>query len=126
MQLRAYSGEVMYTSDIPITRGVVGRVAGTGEASLISDVKEDPDYCPDNVNTVCELAVPIFREDMVIGVINIETSEESQFDQQDLSLLQVLAGQISIALENAVLYDHMRQHADNLERDRSGMVFPGF
>jgi signal transduction histidine kinase/putative methionine-R-sulfoxide reductase with GAF domain len=117
MHLRSFSGDIQPPPAIPVTRGVVGRVARSGISALIDNVSLDPDYCADNPATVCELAVPIFRGDIVIGVINIETNEIAKFDQQDLILLQVLAGQISIAYENAVLYDQMRQHADDLERD---------
>lgn len=116
LELRAFYGNVQPASELPITRGVIGRVARTGIAALVSDVLSDPDYCPDNMKTTCELTVPIFRGDCVIGVINIETSEEYRFDQQDLDFVSMLAGQISIALENAVLYEKMRQHADDLEQ----------
>ena len=90
-------------------------VARTGEASFISDVTLDQDYYACSPDTIAELAVPIFREDKVIGVINIESLLPDQLTAHDCELLQVLSGQISVALENAVLYDQVRQHADELE-----------
>jgi PAS domain S-box-containing protein len=98
-----------------IQRGIVGRVARTGIINFIPDTAQDPDYYCCSPNTIAELAVPICRDDRVIGVINIETHLPNQLTEHDRELLQVLAGQISIALENAVLYEQVRSHAEELE-----------
>ncbi|MEN6394624.1 MAG: GAF domain-containing protein [Anaerolineaceae bacterium] len=115
MRLRAYFGEVPLTPDLSVTRGVVGKVIRTGKAILIPDVTTEPEYMADISSTVSELAVPIFRNDQVCGVINIETDCFGQLGEQDCNLLEVLAGQISIALENALLYERVREHAQELE-----------
>jgi GAF domain-containing protein len=114
--LQAYRGSSLNVNSQSIQQGVVGRVARTGQASFISDVSQDLDYFCCSPDTIAELAVPIYREDTVIGVINIESLLPDQLTAHDCELLQVLSGQISIALENAVLYDQVRQHADELEQ----------
>lgn len=113
--LQAYRGNPLNVTSQSIEQGVVGRVARTGQASFIPDVSQDPDYYCCSPDTIAELAVPIHREDKVIGVINIESLLPDQLTAHDCELLQVLSGQISVALENAVLYDQVRQHADELE-----------
>lgn len=98
-----------------LTQGIVGRVAQSGTPALVTDVRKDPDYIQYFTNTVAELVVPIFHGSVVVGVINIESQEDGQLSKQDRDFIEVLAGQISIALENAVLYERVRNHAEELE-----------
>lgn len=112
---KSYHGTKRLNSKLSLKDGVVGRVARTGEIALIKDVTKDPDFLPGAEETIAELAVPILNGKVVIGVINIESDHPNQLTEQDRDLLKLLAGQISIALENAVLYERVRQHADNLE-----------
>ena len=112
---RAAYGVAQTSDTIPLTQGIIGRVARTGQVALVPDVTRDADYIPSFLDTASELAVPIFHGSLVVGVINIETRNPAQLTSQDRDLLEVLAGQISIALENAVLYDRLRQHAADLE-----------
>jgi PAS domain S-box-containing protein len=112
---RAYRGVAPEWHRLTFDQGIVGRVARTGEVAFVPDVNLDPDYRICYENIVAELAVPIFNGCLVVGVINIETGQRGQLTSQDRDLLQLLAGQISIALENAVLYERVRSHAEELE-----------
>ena len=116
---RAHYGKEPKISKIPFSVGVLGRVARTGQAALVVDVTKDPDYYPCVGETVAELAVPICQGPVVIGVINIEADQFGVLTEQDRDLLQVLAGQVSIALENAVLYERVRLHAEESGGDGS-------
>ena len=49
----------------------------------------------------------------MIGAITISKLGVGQFDEDDLRLLEVLAGHASVALENARLYESLRREADN-------------
>lgn len=113
---RAAFGVPLLKDSIPLNRGIVGRVARTGQAALVLDVAQDPDYVAILPHTVAELAVPIFHGKAVVGVINIETQFPEQLSMQDKNLLEVLAGQVSIAVENAVLFERVRHHAETLEQ----------
>src|SRR4030095_1258278 len=56
-----------------------------------------------------ELAVPIKAGDEVIGVINIEHSDEYAFDEEDEHTLECLAAQASIAIQNARHYEDLKR-----------------
>lgn len=101
----------------PLSRGIIGRVARTGKPSFVQDLSSDPDYYrhPEE-KFVAEIAVPIFREEIVVGVISVQSEQVEQLTTHDYDLLQLLAGQISVALENAVLYEQAREHAEELEQ----------
>ncbi len=115
LDLRAHYGNSVIIPRIPIHRGVIGRAVRSGQAQVILDVSKDPDYLPDNPQTVSEFAMPILLQGEVVGVLNIETDQNSALSQSDVDFFQLLADQIAIALENATLYENVRRHADQLE-----------
>jgi GAF domain-containing protein len=110
LELRAYRGEIGKRAEEPIKSGagVVGWVAEHGESQLVLDVKADERYVESLKGTRCELAVPIKTEDRTIGVLNIEHSQPNAFDEQDLDLLEAIAGQASAAIRNARLYESVQ------------------
>ncbi|MGD8632218.1 MAG: GAF domain-containing protein [Anaerolineales bacterium] len=110
-----YGGPTDTATRYTLAEGVLGRVVRTGEAAYLPDVQDDPDYVEGWENTLSEIAVPLRKEDMVIGVLNVESPAIRGLNEEDVRLLNVLADQISIAIENAALYDRLREHADALE-----------
>ncbi len=115
MLLRKASGDLPSVSEIPFGQGIIGRVAQTGQAELITDVTLDPDYFVLLETTLSELAVPILVSDKVIGVFNIESSDPTQIDASAKELLSLLADQVSIALQNAMLYKQASDTVESLE-----------
>ena len=86
--------------------GITGWVAGTGEPLLVADVSQDPRYVllAETATTRSELCVPIKTKEAVVGVLNVESDQLNAFDESDLVVLQSLANQAAIAIENARLY----------------------
>ncbi len=95
--------------DIPIGRGVMGRVAASGQPLLVSDVAVLPDYLEGIRDARSELAVPLVARDKVIGVFNVESPRPNAFSDTDIPPLMTLAAQAAIAIENARLYSNLRQ-----------------
>ena len=100
--------------------GVIGWVAGVGIPLLIPDVSQEPRYLawPHDITTRSELAVPMLIQSRVIGVLNIESTELNAFDDSDLIVVQALANQAAIAVENAQLYARAQEVAALRERGR--------
>lgn len=101
--------------------GISGWVAATGEPLLVPDVSKDDRFVSakfggDRIQS--ELAVPIKAKGKVIGVLDAQSNELSHFDESDLMLLQLLADQAGIAIENAQLYEQAEQAAIMEERSR--------
>ncbi len=92
-----------------LDRGIVGRVARTAKAERIGDVSQNPDYFEQRPSTRSELAVPVVREGQVIGVINLESDEAEAFGDQEEAFAMRLADHAAIAIENARLYEQLRQ-----------------
>ncbi|MFZ0546491.1 MAG: GAF domain-containing protein, partial [Candidatus Promineifilaceae bacterium] len=84
--------------------GVTGRAAKTGETQLLGDITWDNDYISFKPETRSELAIPLKIGDLVIGVINVEHPDKNAFDYKDRQVLESLASQAAIAIQNAQAY----------------------
>ena len=93
------------------SEGITGRACLTGEAIIVNDVSKEPSYICIDQCTRSEMAVPLKLKGRVIGVINVESDVIGDFDRIDLNLLSTLATQISVAVENARLYQETEQLA---------------
>jgi PAS domain S-box-containing protein len=94
--------------ELPLGKGVMGKVAETGEPILVSDVTAFSAYVPGIQGARSELAVPLLARDRVIGVFNVESPHPNAFGAGDIAPLLTMAGQAAIAIENARLYDNLR------------------
>jgi signal transduction histidine kinase len=113
--LQQNSGPQPILERLSIERGITGRVARTGKPAFVKDVRRDPDYVSGLVGTAAEVAVPIRLGDEIVGVLNIETSDPLEIDESSLELLMLLADQVSVALQNALLYEQVQESVLHLE-----------
>jgi diguanylate cyclase (GGDEF)-like protein len=109
-------GHVAEALAITVGVGVTGHVAATGASMLVPDAlaSELTSAIP-GTEAIDEslLAVPLRYGSRVIGVIIVSKLGIGQFGEDDLRLLEVLAGHASVALENARLYEAQRREAEN-------------
>jgi two-component system NtrC family sensor kinase len=76
---------------------------------------------PQTVETMtklgAEISLPIMSKDRLIGVLNLGHKEDrTLYSNEDLELLSTLANQAAIAIENARLYENLKQSQDTLRR----------
>jgi len=83
-------------------------------------VTQEPRYYlfPQASETRSELAVPLRTKEGVIGVLDVQSDRLNAFDEVDLMVLQSLADQAAVTIENARLYQQTRQLAVVEERNR--------
>ena len=121
----AFRGELVARDgqhiDFPSTKigtGITGHVAATG-APLLTGNTLECEYAMMIPGTHAieesQIAVPLCYGTRVIGVIGISKLGVDQFDEDDVRLLEVLAGHASVALENARLYEAQRREAAHLK-----------
>jgi GAF domain-containing protein len=98
--------------------GIVGYVAGKGEPRLVLDVGEDDRYFdnPDMPRTRSEMALPLVVRQEVIGVLDVQSTRPSAFMQDDINVLQILADQVALALDNARLLAESMLAFNKLEK----------
>jgi GAF domain-containing protein len=88
--------------------GIVGNVAKTGIPRIALDTGADAIYFnnPDLPETHSEMALPLFMgERQLIGVMDVQSTEQNAFRQEDIQILATLADQVSVAIANARLYE---------------------
>jgi len=99
--------------------GISGWAAGSGESLIVPDVLRDARFIPSkNDQTRSETAIPIKIKGQVIGVIDVESDRVDGFDESDLVVLQSLADQVAVGIENARLYEQARHFAALEERQK--------
>jgi GAF domain-containing protein len=94
--------------------GLVGRTASNNQPSIVSDVSQDPNWLPNPLlpNTKSEVAVPISIGDKILGVLDVQQSSVGGLSQGDVVLLQSIANQLAIAVQNTRAYATTQQRAE--------------
>jgi GAF domain-containing protein/HAMP domain-containing protein len=103
---------------LPRGKGVVGRAAETKAAVLVPDVSQDEGWLPNPLlpDTRSEIAVPIAAGEQVLGVLDVQHNVAGGLDQADADLLQSIAGQVAIALQNTRLFAEAQRKAEREAR----------
>ena len=98
-------------------QGIVGAAAYQNQVRIVMDVNEDKHYYknPDLPLTRSEAAIPLTARGKVIGILDIQSTEISAFQQDDVEVLQTLADQIGLAIQNARLITESKDAFQRLE-----------
>jgi len=92
---------------LKLGEGFLGRVAESGQAIISHDVSEDPRYFAARSRTRSEMIAPIVSNGEVIGVFDLESDRLNAYDEDDLSVLQLLTSQVAIIIEKVQLHDQL-------------------
>lgn len=91
--------------------GIVGYVTSTGEPRIALDVGEDAIHFanPDLPETRSELALPLIARGRVIGALDVQSTREAAFSEEDVAILRTMADQLATAISNARLFSETEQ-----------------
>lgn len=106
-------GDKLKEMRLKIGEGLAGWVAQHGEAVMVDDVHQDSRFCSiaDRISeyqTHSLLAVPVRAGDRIIGVLQAVNKQAGSFTPEDREMLSSLAHQVAPAIENARMYELMR------------------
>jgi GAF domain-containing protein len=92
-------------------QGIVGNVTRSGVPRVAMDVGDDAVYFdnPDLPETHSEMALPLQISNEVIGALDVQSTETGAFTDEDIQMLSLLAHQVSLAIENARLFEDTRR-----------------
>ncbi len=98
--------------------GIVGYVTGKGEPRVALDVGKDAVYFdnPDLPETRSEMALPLIVGKKVVGALDVQSTKESAFTEDDVTVLKVMADQVAIAIDNARLLADAQTALDETRR----------
>jgi len=100
-----------------IGEGLAGWVVQNREAVLIDDLEEDDRWVSretDMQRHRSAVAAPLMVAEDVIGVLLVFHREVNFFSREQLKLINVIAGQVAVAINNANLYKLIREQAERL------------
>ncbi len=97
---------------------VIGQVTEQGRVVVARDtassrVHRRNEFLPD---TRAELAIPLKVGDTTIGALDVQSQEGNAFDEDEIGVLQTMADQIAVAIENARLYQESVRRLEDIER----------
>jgi GAF domain-containing protein/HAMP domain-containing protein len=98
--------------------GIVGYVTNTGQPRIALDVGQDAVFFdnPDLPQTRSEMALPLISGGKILGALDVQSAQGAAFTEEDVKTLKVLAGQISIAIENARLFEENQASIETARR----------
>lgn len=95
-------------------QGIAGWVAEHRETAIIDDVQTDPRFFRDadrksSFETRTMICIPVKLKDKLIGVLEVINKKNGMFSAEDRGILTALSNQVAVAIENARLYDQMKE-----------------
>ncbi|MCE5300099.1 MAG: GAF domain-containing protein [Spirochaetia bacterium] len=103
--------------------GIAGWVAYTGESLLVPDASKDPRFArrvdeKTKFITRSVICVPLKVRNQTIGVVQVLNKiSGGSFSKHEIKFLEALASQAAIAIENANLYEHLEERAEQLNKN---------
>jgi len=98
---------------------IVGYVTSQREARIAQDVDLDNIYFdnPDLPDTLSEMALPLIVEGKLLGALDIQSERIKAFDDDDILVLQTLANQVALAIENTRSFDEQQTSLESIQRE---------
>ena len=119
--------------------GMISHVASTGVTHYAPDIRVDPYFDPCEPETLSSANIPLISRGEVTGILSVDRSEIDGFTDDQLQILEALAGHISVAIENARTFNEQRLLHERMQREaqeartiqqalipKSSPLIPGF
>ena len=116
---QSLSNEYVNKPNLKVGQSISGRVVLEKRPLKVLDVTKEPGYMfPDVARKegfVSLLSVPMMIKDQVVGVINSYTTREHTFTKEEIDILQAVANQAAVAIENTNLSHEILAAKEALE-----------
>jgi GAF domain-containing protein/HAMP domain-containing protein len=98
--------------------GIVGDTTSNGKPHIALDVGQDITHFKNPLLplTHSEMALPLRVGERLIGALDVQSTKVAAFEQDDINILQTMADQLAIAIENARLIQQLSQTVQELEQ----------
>ena len=93
------------------SQGIVGYVTSTGNPRIALDTGTDAVFFdnPDLPDTRSEMALPLRVGKSIVGALDVQSTEPNAFAEEDVEVLSILADVVSVAIENARLFEESQR-----------------
>ena len=139
LEMRAVAGDfsefLPYDFNIPLGHGMVGWVYEHQQKIINNNLDNDQNfvnYFSEGTLIKAALTIPIFLGEEVFGVLDLQSLSENYFDAVDVLIAEIIAGQITMVMDNAQIFDLSQndlperslvlQEANKLDEELEGKV----
>lgn len=108
------AGEILKQTEHKLAVGsqsIIGQTTQKAKPVVVNDVTREQNYYPNPLlpDTRSELGIPLVISGQVIGALDVQSTEFNAFSDDDVRILQVLADQLAVAIQNATLFTRTEQ-----------------
>ena len=96
----------------------VGWCTANAQARITPDTTADPVYAPHDLvpQTRSEAVLPLIVRGQILGALSAQSDRLDAFEGPTVAVLQTMADQMAVALDNARLYEESRQALETTRR----------
>jgi len=98
LHLKAFAGEPTAHTVIPFGKGICGQVAENDANFVVSDVKAQDNYISCSINVKAEIVIPLFKNGINIGQIDVDSHTPNAFTNKDERFLEWVNSKVASLL----------------------------
>jgi len=104
------------------------RAASSRQPVLVNDTQKSANFLPNPLLplTRSELSVPLVANNIVMGVLDMQSKKPETFSEANLPAFQILAGQLAIAIQNSMLFDKAEDSRADVEEQARRLTSTGW
>lgn len=95
LHLKAFAGEPTDHTIIPFGKGICGQVAVSNQNFVVEDVKAQDNYIACSIHVKAEIVIPLFKDGVNIGQIDIDSNTANPFSEKDERFLEWVNKQVA-------------------------------
>ena len=97
--------------------GIVWRAFKKQQVIYYPDINEYPEEIPCDFTSQSHVDIPLISHGKVIGILNAQHDEIDGLSKHKIQVLKILAAHLSIAIQNATLYEAEKKEKETMLRD---------
>jgi len=95
LHLKAFAGEPTDHVEIPFGKGICGQVAVSNNNFIVADVKTQNNYIACSIHVKAEIVVPLFKDGVNIGQIDVDSHTADPFSSEDEKFLEFVCERLA-------------------------------
>ncbi len=111
-----YALELLGDASFGPDEGLVGQVVQSGMPLVLEDAEHEAHYAPAVLQVGASIMVPLMAEGRPVGVLVADRKRKGEFSTAEVATFTALADQVSVAVENARLFEEVKGLSEELER----------
>jgi len=98
-------------------QGIIWRAFLENRIIYYPDISEYPDELPCDFKSQSHVDIPLLSKGKVFGILNAQQIERNGFSEHDIKVLNTLAEHVSIAIQNALLFEEEKKEKEIILQD---------